>query len=186
MTTHIVEIRRNTTHNELTRAGEWFALTREPITKRDAEQLAGMIHREFWEARIVALESPAGREFAELERRLDGSVRRWIRIKLNHHPDCREIAGTWSTREFGRPDDVFFGAEWVKREALRRVVASFTRADLDALGVRSIEVDGCPIIHQGHCQTCGAIARGLSAKVTIKKPSENGRELVEITREYAL
>lgn len=187
MTTHIVEIRRRTEEPSI--MGDWAALTRAPITKRDAENLAAMIGPH-WESRIVALESPMGREFAELERRVPFQNRplvRWEPEAVSHHPSCEFHNERWSTHRFGSYEsDALTGHQWIAEQDLMHALRSINeQATLDALGIRTVR-RGEVVVHVGECKTCMARARAASVKVTITKPNESGAQLLTSTREYRL
>lgn len=193
MTTHIVEIRRRATGAEFVTSAsnaQWTALTRDPITKRDADNLVTMIGTH-WEARVVALESPMGHEFAELERyfrehraKSAEPIKRWEKIDLAHHPDCGLKGGRpaqrWETREFGTEDgDLMTASEWVNFRDIREAAARFT---IDH--VQCALVPTTPTVHQGGCPTCGARKRALSVVVTITNVVDDNK--VKTSREYAL
>lgn len=221
MTTHHIEIRLKNPATDGIGAGlDWFALTREPISKRDAEKLLAMVNGRFWQARIVSVDSPMGDAFGELERRVlelytargytpeqvaiaaqhgEQLVRRWERVELAHHPDCKGGKESWNVRELAGKDR-FTGMQWINFLLLRQVVSDLHR-DRNAIGARSVVIDEAPRVHTGYCPACGASVNALSIFVRITKcivdvtPTEraaksfpgrmNGSEITS-SREYAL
>ena len=179
MTTHRLEVRVIKPTDGIGDHGQWFSITRDPIEKRDAENLLGMLGPH-WEGRIVVASSPVGREFAELERNI--SAKRWEKAVIAHHPHCHvnEVGAkrgqleAWFTRAFGTDrSDVMTGEEW---RALREITtsASIIRPAIDFIEVRT------PTVHVGRCASCGGEKRALSVCVEIVA---NGKKSV---REYAL
>ena len=188
MTTHNVEIRPKPRPG-ITPAGGangWQLLTRTPIARVDAYHLVRMIG-ELWEARIVALESPMGTDFAELERLIAvaGHVAvRWTPVHLNHHPTCGAPAiernGRWVTRELAH-GDVFTGSQWLALEAIKRGAAKMAGDGVAVYpGLEDVIVTPV-IVHHGYCETCRAEGRGLSVQVRILRYGE-----AACAREYLL
>lgn len=183
MKTHVVEIRLIGSP-----PGPWERLTKDPVTRRDAMNLSEIIGPA-WESRIVALSSPMGTQFAELERRFGKGIKRWEAAQLNHHPECgvplvpeRE---TWETAPFGgNTSDVMTGTEWLNLQRIRQVVTAL-HDDRDAIGARRVACDYSPTVHAGRCKSCGATARALSVAVQITVPGD-GAVTKTTSREYAL
>jgi hypothetical protein len=190
--THIVEIRLRIPGeggelaDRFSPVRGWESLTRDPITKRDADNLVQMIGPA-WESRVVALESPMGVQFAELERRMGYPIKRWERQTLNHHPDCSDRSDEEWGVVVGSGALSMKTAEFLNLEHVTRIVDELHR-DRDFIGVRAVKIAESPIVHDGHCRSCHAVARALSIKVSItcSPPIASQGNDQTITREYRL
>jgi len=189
MTTHNVEIRPVQPAAGIARIGGWQLLTRAPVTRRDADNLAVMIGPH-WEVRVVAIDSPMGVDFAELERvwALRGHVAvRWQPARVNHHPECPGTKSEehWQTRTFSATD-VMTGVQWLAMDALRKAAASIDGNKAAYPDVASVVVD-TPIVHEGLCLGCSGRASALSIKVTmLKDENRPDGDLSRCVREYLL